>query len=235
VAAEVDDLNGGLPRSIGMLEAKSGGTTKIWEPPISVDSLGVPRCSPDGTEIAYSVNKGGSWLYFYIHTIDSKSEKYYQKMNGVTGYASWSKLKDFAFMTYDNGFNILLTSSYGSPIDAMPKVTESGDKIEDAKHPALSPDGRKLAFHCLINGSRYICLSDIGSHTATELQHVEQSEVNGVKMDSSVMWSGDGKWLYFSSSKDGDWDIYRMKPDGSGLHNLTQNWSSNEFMPSLRW
>lgn len=38
--------------------------------------------------------------------------------------------------------------------------------------------------------------------------------------------SRDGKWIYFQAKDNGLWDIYRCKPDGSELTNLTR---SNEF------
>ncbi|MEA3439860.1 MAG: inactive serine/threonine-protein kinase VRK3 [Chloroflexota bacterium] len=31
------------------------------------------------------------------------------------------------------------------------------------------------------------------------------------------------------------WDIFRIRPDGSDLQNLTPDWTSNELMPALRW
>jgi Tol biopolymer transport system component len=54
-------------------------------------------------------------------------------------------------------------------------------------------------------------------------------------MPATAMWSGDNQWIYFSSEDGGDWDIFRMRPDGSGLENLTQDWASNELTPALLW
>ena len=43
-----------------------------------------------------------------------------------------------------------------------------------------------------------------------------------------VDWSADGKYIYFSATKDRkNWDIYRVRPDGSGLENLTKNISQS--------
>jgi Tol biopolymer transport system component len=49
------------------------------------------------------------------------------------------------------------------------------------------------------------------------------------------MWSVDGQWIYFASAEDGDWDIYRIRPNGGDLKNLTNAWESNEIMPALQW
>ena len=36
-------------------------------------------------------------------------------------------------------------------------------------------------------------------------------------------WSADGKYILFISNRDGNWEIYRMRPDGSEQTRLTVN------------
>jgi Tol biopolymer transport system component len=59
--------------------------------------------------------------------------------------------------------------------------------------------------------------------------------VQSKDMPSTAMWSSDGQWIYFSSVDGGDWDIFRIHPDGSGMENLTADWPSNELVPALQW
>ena len=218
------------------MEARVGGGTKIWTPPsyINADMVGVPRCSPNGAEIAYSVKRDDGWKYFYIHTIDSKSEQYYREYNALTGFTSWTDSNNFAFMTYDND-KILIIKAYGNPSDITPEKVENGERIDVSKYPSLSPNGQQLAFYCRINNKRYICLLTVGSNTAQTLHQVQTRDFCGQSQENTPMWSGDGEWIYFSSSEDGDWDIYRMRPDGSEVQNLTDDWDTNELMPALRW
>jgi TolB protein len=42
-------------------------------------------------------------------------------------------------------------------------------------------------------------------------------------MDYRPQWSPDGKWLAFTSNRDGNYEIYLMRPDGTELRNLTQH------------
>jgi TolB protein len=42
-------------------------------------------------------------------------------------------------------------------------------------------------------------------------------------MDVAPAWSPDGDWMAFSSSRDGNAEIYVMRPDGSDVRRLTQN------------
>ena len=36
-------------------------------------------------------------------------------------------------------------------------------------------------------------------------------------------WSPDGQWIVFTSERNGSADLYRVKPDGTGLQRLTTN------------
>jgi len=45
-------------------------------------------------------------------------------------------------------------------------------------------------------------------------------------------WSPDGDWIAFASNHEGNYDIYLIRPDGSGLRRLTQ---SPEAELSVGW
>tara|TARA_B100000686_G_scaffold62935_1_gene67541 strand:- start:827 stop:1174 length:348 start_codon:yes stop_codon:yes gene_type:complete len=45
-------------------------------------------------------------------------------------------------------------------------------------------------------------------------------------------WSPDGKKIAFTSTRDGNWEIYIMNPDGSDQVNLTMSNSTNEGNPA---
>ena len=51
----------------------------------------------------------------------------------------------------------------------------------------------------------------------SDLKHL----TNSPGYDAETTVSYDGKWLLFSSDRDGDLEIYKMHPDGSGLTRLT--------------
>src|SRR5258708_16054477 len=46
---------------------------------------------------------------------------------------------------------------------------------------------------------------------------------SGGKMDYDAMFSADGKWIVFTSERNGPANIYRIHPDGSGLERLTDD------------
>lgn len=41
--------------------------------------------------------------------------------------------------------------------------------------------------------------------------------------DNAWSWSPDGKWIAFTSDRDGNWDIYKMTSDGKTIVRLTEN------------
>lgn len=50
--------------------------------------------------------------------------------------------------------------------------------------------------------------------------------------DSTPYWSADGRWVAFQSLREGNWEIYRMRPNGTHLQNLTRN-PANDV--GVRW
>jgi Tol biopolymer transport system component len=45
--------------------------------------------------------------------------------------------------------------------------------------------------------------------------------------DQNPAWSPDGQRIAFASDRDGDWDVYIMNADGSGLRRMTANPSTD--------
>jgi tricorn protease-like protein len=51
-------------------------------------------------------------------------------------------------------------------------------------------------------------------------------------------WSRKGDWIVFASDRDGDFDIWLIRPDGSGLHKLIGGGGLNNhphFSPDAQW
>jgi Tol biopolymer transport system component len=49
----------------------------------------------------------------------------------------------------------------------------------------------------------------------------EHSLLQSTSLDYNPSWSPDGRWIVFASERDVSADLYRVKPDGSGLEQLT--------------
>lgn len=89
--------------------------------------------------------------------------------------------------------------------------------IRGANFPALSPDGKTLCF-CYL-GDLWIVPAAGG--TATRLTIHEAH-------DAYPHWSPDGRWIAFSSNREGNYDVYVISSLGGSARQLTFH-SSNDY------
>lgn len=96
--------------------------------------------------------------------------------------------------------------------------------------PAWSPDGRAIAAESGpppgtgLGGNVDIVLIDVASGAVRAL-------TADLASDGGPAWSPDGERIAFSSSRDGDSEIYTIAIDGSGLTNLTND-RATDFAPA---
>lgn len=228
IAVEAQDLSGRQPSWIYMLNPLSSSATR-WipageEPP----RLGVPRCSPDSRFMAYSSRIEDGWELIVVENSTSMLTSIYRA--AISGFTSWPIFGEvfYSMARAGSNFEIRRTINF-----LTPSAIENQTIIPNAKFPAISPDGSTLAFIC--NDTTNICLRDLPSGETRTLFTLDYVRIDDTAMPATVAWSGDGNWLYFASADGGDWDIFRIRPDGSGIENLTSEWSSNELMPDLKW
>ena len=92
--------------------------------------------------------------------------------------------------------------------------------------PSWSPDGSKLAFVSVQDGSPDIWLMNSdGSDPVNLTQHEAK--------DHSPAWSPDGEWIAFASVRDSlYWELYLMRPDGSDVQRLTWWEDASDLSPT---
>ncbi len=190
--------------------------------------FGVPRCSPDGGQIAFSTYIPTAFEGWILGLKDFQTgEELALTDNPSFGYVTWSNLDNFflSMTMIDEEFYVLETSNL--------KGNRVMTTLAKGKYPALSPNGNQFVYLC--SNQSFLCLQEVSGREADLIHEVVAIPIAGESVPASAMWSGDGLWIYFSSAADGDWDIYRVRPDGSELQNLTADWPSNELMPTLKW
>jgi serine/threonine-protein kinase len=75
--------------------------------------------------------------------------------------------------------------------------------------PRLSPEGDRLALGVLRDGNWDIWVYDLDRGVATRITF-------GEGYDADPTWSPDGRWIAFTTDRDGDFALYRKRADGSG-------------------
>jgi hypothetical protein len=227
IAVEAQNIGGSNPQWIYFIDTDSKSVSRL-QPSVNADALGVPRCSPDGDLIAYSIKQGGNWGNMVIDQFPaSTSDPVHQESSW--GFTSWPMDNDYFYsMTReDNQWVIYRTDDVLSGVGSRTKI------VTDGKYPAISPDGEYLVYVC--NDTEQLCIRHIPSGDTSVLTDLDYVKVNNQNYPATAMWSKDGAWIYYASADGGDWDIFRIRPDGSGRENITTDWQSNEIMPALEW
>jgi Tol biopolymer transport system component len=91
-------------------------------------------------------------------------------------------------------------------------LTVAGDH---AGFPNWSPDARRLVYRSGAQG-RGLRILDLATNRVTEL-------TNSGHNDNFPAWSPKGDRIAFVSDRDGDYEIYSVRPDGTDLSRLTRS------------
>jgi len=103
---------------------------------------------------------------------------------------------------------------------------------EDPDFVTWSPDGSQIAYR-LANS---VWVADVTT-TATTVSlgaaaKIYEGDTDGGIMRREAQWSPDGQWLAFSAGTGSHYDLFRIRPDGSELTQLTSTNSKDELFPS---
>jgi TolB protein len=169
-----------------------------------------PAWSPDGTQIAFSSKREGSFDIF-VMTRAGKDETRITATKADDTHPTWSP--DGRRIAFSRSGRIEVMNGDGTGAHA---ITAVGDQDGD---PAWSPNGRWIAYSKV--------LRDVGA-TVREIWLVrpDGSDNHAVtsltKSSSTPAWSPDGSRLAFSSDvRGGHFAIYTIRLDGKGLEQLT--------------
>lgn len=160
-----------------------------------------PSVSPDGTKIAYSLlTKEDLQLGEFW-----KHELFIMDIDGNNK----EKISSIQMYLGNNQIDTLL--------------------IEN--QPAWSPDGKNIAFSSNRNSLLDNLIFDDAEIYVINLDNYEIQQLTKARDYSNTpSWSPDGQQIAFMSNRDGDWDIYIMNSDGTGMdENITKNTSSERF------
>jgi len=191
-----------------------------------------PAWSPDGRRIAFRTHRDGN-EEVYVMNADGSGQRNASRSPGGDYSPAWSPDGEWiAFMSdRSGGPNVWLMR----PDGAAPRQLTDLPGISE--YPSWSPDGARLAFHCTSGrvlesgvGDFEICVVD---RDGSNLEQITDAPGES-KLPA---WSPDGAWIAFQSDRNGwpsgpkppgydgerygEYEVYVVQPDGSGLRRVT--------------
>ncbi len=196
-------------------EARSGGLEVTNDTALDWD----PVWSPDGRYLYFSSNRGGTMNLWRVR-IDERSGRVLGEPEPATTPSPWSGEMSFsrdgtrlAYSSLD-WRSTLLRAAFdprsGTTTGPAVPILKSTQPIRDHQ---LSPDGQWIAF--MQSGAQedlFVARTD-----GTEYRRLTDDPFR----DRGPSWSPDGKRIAFYSDRSGSYQVWTIRPDGSGLKQLT--------------
>jgi Tol biopolymer transport system component len=177
-----------------------------------------PELSPDGAQIVYTSSAGGAQQVWLMEAGGGNPRALTSGAESID--PTWSPDGSrVAFASNRSGQRQLWTmAADGSDLRQVTDLPEMGGRN------AFSADGATLAFYRgPFNGRNIFVIGADGGN-------LRQLTDGGDNLGPD--FSPDGHWITFGSFRDGNNEIYLMRPDGSEVYRLT-NHRRSEYQP--RW
>jgi eukaryotic-like serine/threonine-protein kinase len=192
-------------------------------------TLGGLTWTPDGREIVYSVEQGGTPRLFRIGVNRTRPGRG-SPIEGIPAAARHPSLSRpgrneavrLAFQTTHLDTDLQMMDLAAPPPEAIPaKAFLASTRIEGSAR--FSPDGSRIAFVSYRSGSGEIW---VAAYDGSGLKRL--TDLRGLETVVSS-WSPDGRRIAFSATIDGNTDIYSVADDGGQPRRLTSEPSVDTF------
>jgi len=164
-----------------------------------------PAFTPDGSQVVYTtVDEKFNWNTYAISVLGGEPQLLMTNASGLT----WSGEHQLLFSEIKSGINMaVVTSDQGRMHERQIYVPPTARGM--AHRSALSPDGQNVLLAEMDNAGWLPCrLLPFSGASAGRAAGPESP-------CTSVAWSPDGKWMFFSANAGGGFHLFRQHfPDG---------------------
>lgn len=207
---------------------------------------GAATWSPDGRRIAFVTNactpRCSGPVELNVMNADGSGQRNLSREWGLEGAPSWLFSQGLPVWSADwrkvawvrertryRSSDIYVMNADGS---GRRRLTQSPQLDGD---PVWSPDGRKIAFVRVLGGRADIYVVNADGSRVRRLAHAIAFTPGpggpGAGWSANPVWSPDGRRIAFVGNRDGNFDIFVVNADGSGLRKLSQS-RRNDYDPA---
>jgi len=214
--------------------------TKTANDPTKLDEGGWhPAFNPAGNKVAFASRRsGGSTSIYLMDAIDgdrvATARLTDSSVPGEDIQPSW---KPDGTQIVFASTKVIGGSGTGNLDIAVVNADGTGrqyliatDELE--QWPCFSPDGSRIAYQRGPSGGPTdITLYTIAGGASVNLTAPLRTGAGDMTRYEAPFWATvDGQeWIYFHSNRTGDFDLYRIKPDGTGLTQITNDVRSDGY------
>ena len=205
----------------------SGAARNITRLTQSPDDELHPTVSPDGKLVAFQVLKNGQFDIYALDTTTGVSRVQVTDHPGHDIDPTWSGDSRTIVFSSNRLGSYSLWKQLASGGGGCTMLTRGADMMDFA--PAVSPTTATVCFHSRgVGNASYVVSSTGASEYAVyrkNLPHIWKVSSAGNELTqfgegAYPTWDPDGSRVAFCSDTGGDWDIWMMQNDGSGLTQL---------------
>jgi tricorn protease len=199
-----------------------------------------PRFSPDGKWVAFTSNRSGNNDVFILPSTGGEPRQ-------LTFYSG----DDQALYWTPDGKAIIISSNrgpnaYGSPLYRLPLDGGPPEPMgmSTARLGMMKQDGTLIAYNRVLpstgvwrkafkgNSAPGIMVMDVKTGQIVEITNADMRDYRNHCNDVYPMWGADGM-IYFSSERDGTYNIWRISPKGGTPQQVTHFKEGGVFFPSI--
>jgi Tol biopolymer transport system component len=173
-----------------------------------------PAYSPDGKQLLTAVGGEGPGTLYVMDASGSNRHKIFAAKETIV-FPSWSP--DGQYILFAMG------GFFKRPIEPgqLAMVRADGSDFRTLTHgqassgfPSWAPDGKRIVYRVMGKGEQGLRILSLDDPNITRLT---------TEYDTFPVWSPRGDLIVFTSFRDGDYEIYRIRPDGSELRKMTND------------